>query len=82
MSNFRKICAATALLLAFSFAAQASSGWISTGFRPTPTPESASTTTTSDECEAGPEATEEESDVLDLALDVSVTILQSVFTLL
>ena len=81
MSNFRKCCATTALLLTFSCAARASSGWISTGLKPTPTPEAMKLTATTEECEATIAATEESSYALDLALEVSFTILRSAFTL-
>jgi hypothetical protein len=82
MSNFRKFCAATALLLAFSHAAQASSGWMSTGVQATPTPQMMKLTATTEECETAIAAIEESSYTLDLALEVSFTILRSALALL
>jgi hypothetical protein len=82
MSNFRKFCATTALLLTLSCAAQASSGWISTGFAPSPTPEQMKLTAETGECEVAIAATEESSYALDLALEVSFTLLRNTLALL
>ena len=83
MSNFRKFCATTALLLTLSLAAQAHSGWMSTGAMPTPTPETMRVTATAEEeCAAALAATEESSYALDLALEVSFTLLRNTLALL
>lgn len=81
MSNFRKFCATVALLLTFSFTAQASSGWMSTGVRTSPTPEMKLTVPT-EECEVTVAATEERSHALYLILEVSFTILRRALPLL
>jgi hypothetical protein len=80
MLNFRKGFATTALLLTLSLTAQA--GWISTGAKPTPTPEPTTYTAPDDVCEAEKLADWEEHTPLDVAADTFLSFLRDMLTML
>ena len=83
MRNFRKILATTALFLTLSLTAYGLDGWMSTGSKPTPTPQPPAPTATVDESEAAVTAPNDEGySPLDLAFQVSFSILQNALTLL